>query len=105
MCTHKTQEAEKHLTTLEMAISVHIWAGHSAKESPEIVVPHMCVNFKKMALLVAKHVGCDYTPGCGYAQPSPASLKHWPIGIASKGVMFMITFLLDYATYNAVKTV
>ena len=78
MCTHKTQEAEKHLTTIEMATAVQIWAGHSAKESPEIVVLITCVNLKKMALLVGKHVGCGYTPGCGYAQPSPASLKHWP---------------------------
>ena len=65
MCTNKMQKAKKHLTTLEMFISAHIWAGHSAKESPEIVAL-MCVNLKKkMALLVAKHAGW------GYAPPSP----------------------------------
>ena len=38
-------KAEKQLSSHEMSISVQIWTGHSAKESPEIVVPHMCVNF------------------------------------------------------------
>ena len=57
------KKAEKQLSTHEMSISVQIGTGHSAKESPEIVVPHMCVNFKNMVLLVAKHVGCGYTPG------------------------------------------
>ena len=31
----------------------------------------MCVNLKKTALLVAKHMGCGYTPWGGYAPPSP----------------------------------
>ena len=37
--------------------------------------PCMCVNFKQMALLVAKHEGCSYTPGCGCAPPSPTGRK------------------------------
>ena len=71
MYTNKMQKAEKQLSTHDMSISVQIRAGHSAKESPEMLVPRTCVNFKKMVLLVSKHVGCGYTPRCGYTPPSP----------------------------------
>ena len=39
--------------------------------SPEILLPHNCVNFKKLAPLNVEHWGCGYTPGCDCAPPSP----------------------------------
>ena len=80
MYTNKMEKAEKQVSTHDMSISVQISAGHCAKEGPEIVVTQVCVDFKKMMLLVANNVGCGYTPGVVIPHLLPLSimiLKQW----------------------------